>query len=111
MADFLDKLKYLDRVFYQDVVEERSGNSCCAYALCENEIKVKSTKFRISCNFNKVFEISERNKDRIITEINISYRHFVKKISYARKLLLQNNKHMNDLSSMFVRPRGLVTAN
>ena len=30
-------LKNVDQMFYQDIVEERSGNGCCGYLLCDKE--------------------------------------------------------------------------
>lgn len=60
--EFLDDLRWIDPTFYQDIVEERSGNNVCGYALCGERVNTHSSKFRISCSFNKVFEVDERNK-------------------------------------------------
>ena len=95
-------MKFLDRIFYQDVVEERSGNNCCAYALCDKEIKIKSTKYRISCNFNKVFEISERNKE---TFAKMKSKFFFRKMPFYEIKSSNIEKYCSDICyrrSMFV---------
>ena len=51
---FLEKLKFLDFVFYGDMVEERSGNCFCGYPICGNKFKPRASKYRISCTYNKV---------------------------------------------------------
>ena len=33
VEEFLDDLRWIDPTFYQDIVEERSGNNVCGYAL------------------------------------------------------------------------------
>ena len=33
VGEFLDDLRWIDPTFYQDIVEERSGNNVCGYAL------------------------------------------------------------------------------
>merc|ERR1712037_913265 len=62
VEEFLDDLRWIDPTFYQDIVEERSGNNVCGYALCGKCVNTHLSKFRISCSFNKVFEVDERNK-------------------------------------------------
>merc|ERR1712037_243562 len=62
VGEFLDDLRWIDPTFYQDIVEERSGNNVCGYALCGKCVNTHSSKFRIACSFNKVFEVDERNK-------------------------------------------------
>jgi len=62
VEEFLNDLRWIDPTFYQDIVEERSGNNVCGYALCGESVNTHSSKFRISCSFNKVFEVDERNK-------------------------------------------------
>lgn len=37
VAEVRKILKNVDQMFYQDIVEERSGNGCCGYLLCDKE--------------------------------------------------------------------------
>ena len=37
VAEVQEILKNVDQMFYQDIVEERSGNDCCGYLLCDKE--------------------------------------------------------------------------
>lgn len=38
VEEFLDDLRWIDPTFYQDIVEERSGNNVCGYALWQVEV-------------------------------------------------------------------------
>ena len=49
-------------MFYQDIVEERSGNGYCGYLNCSNTPSNDKQQYRISITYNKVFEIDERKK-------------------------------------------------
>ena len=40
-------LKNVDQMFYQDIVEERSGNDCCGYLLCDKECIYMYTRFAL----------------------------------------------------------------
>ena len=55
-------LNRVDPMFYQDIIEERSGNGYCGYLHCSNTPSNEKQQYRISITFNKVFEIDERKK-------------------------------------------------
>ena len=55
-------LNRVDPMFYQDIVEERSGNGYCGYLNCSNTPSNDKQQYRISITYNKVFEIDERKK-------------------------------------------------
>ena len=45
VAEVQKILKNVDQMFYQDIVEERSGNDCCGYLLCDKECIYMCTRF------------------------------------------------------------------
>lgn len=60
---FLRCINFLNRAYYQDVVEERSITNLCGYCLCENTLpKMTEKKFCIDSKNNKVYDITNRKK-------------------------------------------------
>ncbi|KAB0797600.1 hypothetical protein PPYR_08593 [Photinus pyralis] len=60
---FLRCINFLNRSYYQDVVEERSIMNLCGYCLCNNTIpKMTAKRFSIDSKNNKVYDITNRKK-------------------------------------------------
>ncbi|XP_065188200.1 putative RNA polymerase II subunit B1 CTD phosphatase RPAP2 [Sycon ciliatum] len=62
--DLKTKAKYIDRLRYADVLEERSeAQHVCGYPLCNVDLKeVKSQRYHISLADKKVYDLTQRRR-------------------------------------------------
>ena len=62
--DLIEKSRFIDRLRYSDVLEERSEvQHVCGYPLCNNPLApIRMQRFHISLADKKVYDVRQRNR-------------------------------------------------